>query len=96
MFCYFAQVVKPPTELELLQLEVAALRELVLQSKRQVDGMLLALAFSLLGGVGISFLMGSTDPLHGSLKRTLLLLVLAPVGLVSVFWLPRKILRPLY
>ena len=81
------QVVKPPTELELLQLEVAALREMVIVSKQQADAMLLALASSLLGGIGFNLLLGSANPTQSFAKGLVLLFASLPVALVGYYWL---------
>ena len=78
-------MVKPPTELELLQLEVAALREAVNRSKQQADSMLIALACSLLGGAGTGFALQAV-PQQLLLKSILLAFASFPV-LAGCFWM---------
>ncbi len=88
MTCVTYSELQAPTELEVLQQEVAKLQGAVGRFKRQADALLLALAFSFVGGLVAStalFLGSISRPLRG----TLLLLGAAPPVLVAWLWLTR-------
>ena len=84
-----AQVLKPPTELENLQQDMMQIRELVHDAKRQIDGMLLALAFSFLGGIGMNAAFSAAS--GQAFTRTLLFFFgCVPLAVATGIWLKAK------
>jgi hypothetical protein len=77
-----------PTELEVLQEEVNRLQIMVLQAKRHADGLLLALAFSFLGGVGASAAFSAASG-QLLLRGTFIILGSVSVALMTGLWLTR-------
>lgn len=83
------QVLKPPTELEILQQEVERIREGLDAVKRQSDNLLLALAFSFAGGIGLNAAFSATS--DGPLARGVqILLALIPLSVAGAAWLCRS------
>ena len=82
------QVLKAPTELEILQQEVAKLKEAFQAVKRQTDALLLALAFSFLGGIGMNAAFSAASG-HRMVRRVLLIFGSMPLGAATILWLLR-------
>lgn len=78
------QVVKAPTEMEILQQELAGMRQAFVAAKRQTDSLLLALAFSFLGGIGVNAAMSKSG---GTFMRSCLAtLACIPLAIALSAW----------
>ena len=79
------QVLKAPTELELLQQEVERIRQGLDAMKRQTDNLLLALAFSFAGGIGVNAAFSATS--NGMWTRgAQVFLAILPLAVAGAAW----------
>lgn len=81
-------MLKAPTELEILQQEVARMKFAFDNAKKQIDGLLLALAFAFLGGIGVNAAITSSIG-QPFLRGCLAVLACVPLALALGTWLSK-------